>query len=74
MITPLMHTMILPMMTMTMMIPTYASSSSEEDYYNHTNVIIDMYGNIFTIDGNDTIIPYNNEDNNNKPITIQAAP
>ena len=44
---------------------------SDEDY-NHANVIIDMYGNTFTIDGNDTIIPYDDEDNN-KPITVQAA-
>ena len=46
---------------------------SDEDY-NHANVIIDMYGNTFTIDDNDNIIPHDDDDNNdNKPITIQAA-
>ena len=46
---------------------------SDEDY-NHANVIIDMYGNTFTIDDNENIIPYDDDDNNdNKPITIQAA-
>ena len=40
----------------------YASSSSDEDYYTHANVIIDMYGNIFTTDDNDDM-----------PMTIKAA-
>ena len=49
----------------------YASSTSE-DYYNHDNVIIDMYGNKFTIDDNDNITPYADDDND-KPVTIQTA-
>ena len=50
----------------------YESSSSDEDYYNYANVIIDMYGNTLTIDDNDNIIPHDDDDND-KPITIQAA-
>ena len=47
----------------------YASSSSEEGYDYNTNIIIDMYGNQYTITDND-IVPCDNDD---KPRTIQAA-
>ena len=45
------------------------SSSSEEDYDYNTNVIIDMYGNKYTITDNG-IVPCDNDDT---PRTIQAA-
>ena len=51
----------------------YASSSSEEDYASYnTNVIIDMFGNKYTIDENDNDILYEDGDND-EPMTIQAA-
>ena len=55
---------------MMMMIPdSHASSSSEEDFlfYNTpVNVIIYMHYNEFTIDDNNDIIPY--DDDNDQPI------
>ena len=52
----------------------YASSYSKEDSYHNPNLIIDMYGNTITIDDNNNIIPYDDDDKDNvKLITIQAA-
>ena len=43
----------------------------KNDSYSTTpNIIIDMHGNQYTIDNNDDIIPY---DDDNDDVTIQAA-
>ena len=52
----------------------YASCSSDEDHYDsyNPNLIIDMYGNAFTLDEND-LISHDDDDDDDKPMTIQAA-
>ena len=47
-------------MVMVMIIPMYPLLVKKTTYYNydHTNVIIDMYGNKFKIDANNNVILY----------------
>ena len=50
-----------------------SSSSSDKDCapYN-TDVIFDMYGNVFTIDNDENVILYEDGDDDEKPMTTQA--
>ena len=53
-----------------------SSFSSEEDfvfYNNPANIFIDMHGNTFTLNDNDKVILYDDDADDDKPMTTQAT-